>query len=71
MMDAVKQLRQSISTVRDTDLHFNVDPDSRRVQLEIVDRGTGNVVRQIPDEALVRFAKAFDAWLGTILDKEA
>jgi flagellar protein FlaG len=69
-LEAARELRQAIGVARQTDLRFNVDQDTHQVQFEIIDRSTGQVVRQVPHETLVRFAEAFDAYLGMILDKE-
>lgn len=69
-LEAARELRRAIGAMRQTDLRFNVDQTTNQVQFEIVDRTTGDVVRQVPHETLVRFAEAFDQYLGTILDTE-
>ncbi|PID42455.1 MAG: flagellar biosynthesis protein FlaG [Proteobacteria bacterium] len=53
---AVTRLNDYIQSVQ-RDLHFNVDDDSGRMVVKVVDRNTNEVVRQIPDEVALNMAR--------------
>lgn len=68
---AASRLREAIGPTSTTYLHFNVDPSSKHVQVMLVDQSTGEVVREIPPDTLRHFAEAWDAYLGSLIDREA
>ena len=70
-VDAALNLKQALGPMHRTDLNIDVDVRSQSVAIRVVDQRTGDVVREIPPEALKRFAEAFDVYLGTLFDKEA
>jgi len=47
-----------------------VDTERHQVRIEIVD-DSGELVRQIPSEDLVRFAESFERFLGLLVDEQA
>lgn len=49
------------------DLQFTIDRDSERVVLKVVDRKSGDVIRQIPSEEALKIAKALDELKGLII----
>ncbi|MGI8424501.1 MAG: flagellar protein FlaG [Chloroflexota bacterium] len=49
---------------------FSVDTERHQVRIEIVD-DSGELVRQIPSEDLVRFAESFERFLGLLVDEQA
>lgn len=53
---AVTKLNDYIQSVQ-RDLQFNVDDDSGRMVVKVVDRKTNEVVRQIPDEVALNMAR--------------
>ena len=70
-VDAALNLKKAMGPMHHTDLNIDVDIRSQSVAIRVVDQRTGDVVREIPPEALKRFAEAFDVYLGTLFDKEA
>lgn len=52
------------------DLKFTVDKDSERVVLKVVDRKSGDVIRQIPSEEALKIAKALDELKGLIIKEK-
>lgn len=50
-------------------VQYQLDLHTRTVQVSIVDQGTGAVIRQIPSEAMARFAQSWDAYVGRLLDQ--
>lgn len=49
------------------DIQFTIDKDSERVVLKVVDRKSGDVIRQIPSEVSLKIAKALDELKGLII----
>ncbi|MBT1075275.1 flagellar protein FlaG [Geobacter grbiciae] len=52
------------------DLKFTIDKDSERVVLKVVDRKSGDVIRQIPSEEALKIAKALDELKGLIIREQ-
>ena len=52
-------------------VRLRVEKDIDRVVAEVVDRDSGEVVREIPPEDMVAAAKKLEAMLGRVLDREA
>ncbi len=53
---AVKEINDHLQLVR-RNLEFSVDRDTQRVVVKVVDAETGEVVRQIPPDAVLELAK--------------
>jgi flagellar protein FlaG len=49
-------------------VELNVDKDLGRVIGKVVDRTTGEVIRQLPPEEMIRLLKATKAALGPLVD---
>jgi flagellar protein FlaG len=60
--DAVKQLNQHIQLVR-RELQFSIDEDSGDSVITVLDRQTGEIIRQIPNEEALAFARRLDEGL--------
>lgn len=52
-----------------TQAEFSVDKDTNMVIVKIKDTETGEVVRQIPPEVIVKLAKTIDEFLGLLFDE--
>ncbi len=50
---------------------FEVDSKSDQLYIKVIDRDTGEVVKQIPPEALRKMAKQMEQMTGNILDTVA
>jgi flagellar protein FlaG len=68
-ISAARALREALGPMFHTEPRFRVDPSTNRVQVEIVDQNTGDVIREIPSDTLVRFAHTFDILLGLNVDE--
>jgi len=53
---ALREVNQSMEAWS-TSLHFEVDPDAQRLVVSVLDARTGEVLRTIPSEAVIRVAK--------------
>ncbi len=50
-------------------LDFEMDKDTKRVIVRMVDRDSGEVIRQIPPEEVLRAAKAMADFKGLLVDQ--
>ena len=51
------------------ELNFSVDEVSKRIMVSVTDRSTGEVIRQVPSEAILKVAHNIEALKGVIFDK--
>lgn len=68
--NAVKEINQALKTLA-TNLKFEVDDDSGHTLVKVIDRESGEVLRQIPSEATVRIARSLDKMIGHLLKTQA
>ncbi|GMR05308.1 MAG: flagellar protein FlaG [Thermodesulfobacteriota bacterium] len=54
-----------------TELRFEVDNDSRKTIVRIVDAESGKVIRQIPSEDLLAIRNRMDDLIGVLFDSKA
>ncbi|MFQ6689169.1 flagellar protein FlaG, partial [Bordetella pertussis] len=54
-----------------TQLQFEIDPDVHQVVVSIVDAETGDVLRTIPSEAVIRIAKMIVKMQGNAVETTA
>lgn len=67
---AVREVNASLES-RSVGLQFEVDKDADRVIVKVVDRESGEVIRQIPTEEVVRIAKVLGKAPGLLVSQEA
>ena len=67
---AVRQVNKALS-LREVGLSFEVDKDTDKVIVKVVDRVSGEVIRQIPNEEVVRMAKLMSDGKGLLVDHAA
>lgn len=53
---AVASIREYVQSLQ-RDLHFTVDEDLDRTVIKVVDGGSGELIRQIPEEAFLELAR--------------
>lgn len=70
VQEATKRLQNFVSGVRG-DIQFNVDSDSGKTVVKVVDRGTQEVLRQIPSEEALEIARALDRFQGLLIKQQA
>lgn len=72
-----KELDQAVKHLNDTahlfntELLFAVDPSTGRQVVKVTDRGTNEVIRQIPSEEVLRLSKALDDFKGLLVKDSA
>lgn len=67
---AVERLKQFVSTAS-TDINFAIDSNSGVSVVKIIDRGTKDVIRQIPSEEAISLAMALDKLQGLFVREKA
>jgi flagellar protein FlaG len=66
--EAIKTLNASVD-LNPNELHFSVDSTSNRIMVIVKDEMTGETVRQIPGEAVLRVAHNIESMKGLLFDK--
>lgn len=67
---AVREINHALK-VLSTSLHFEIDQDSRETVVKVVDRDSGEVLRQIPSEATLQIARSLDRMAGHLINQHA
>ena len=67
---ALEQLNSSMQPWA-TGLRFDVDPDTQRIVLTLVDNESGDVIRTVPSEAVLAVAKMITQFQGNGINTKA
>jgi flagellar protein FlaG len=70
VVEASQQVEQFFQSVR-RNLQFREDAVSGRVVVSVIDAETGEVIRQIPPEQVVRMARSLEQTNGLLLGERA
>lgn len=54
-----------------TGMRFELDPEAQRVVVSIIDSTTGDVIRTVPSDAVIRVAKMIVQLQGSTIDTKA
>ena len=65
--DAIKALNEAVKKVP-TSLHFSVDDASNRFVIQVTDTNTGEVIRKVPGDAILRVARQIESLKGILFD---
>ena len=68
-LDEIVSLLNVKMDVRDKSLNFSVDEVSNRVMVTVTDKVSGEVVRQVPSEAILKVAHNIEALKGVLFDR--
>tara|TARA_Y100001934_G_scaffold65926_1_gene81867 strand:- start:388 stop:783 length:396 start_codon:yes stop_codon:yes gene_type:complete len=66
--EAIAQI-QIMMDIRDRDVTFTTDQESGANVIRVIDRNSGDVIRQLPAEELLSFMRNLTRMLGTFLDE--
>ncbi|MBB5608690.1 MULTISPECIES: flagellar protein FlaG [unclassified Janthinobacterium] len=67
---AVSELNQS-PRIKNQNLQFSIDEDSKRTVVKVVDQETKEVLRQIPTKEALEIARSFEMAKGQLIDQSA
>lgn len=70
LADAIKKLNETVKLYKG-DLQFTVDEDTNLQVVKVVDRGSKELIRQIPSPEVVRIAKAIDEFSSLFIRDQA
>lgn len=70
LTEAVDKINEMMQNGKQT-LTFQLDEESERMVIRVMDAQTKEVVRQIPSEETLKFAKYVDGLVGLIFNKKA
>ncbi|WP_233270154.1 flagellar protein FlaG [Stutzerimonas stutzeri] len=68
--DLVEKLRSQMQNIQ-RDLSFSVDDSTGDVVVRVVDGETGNIVRQIPSEEILRLTERLDEMRSLLFEAKA
>lgn len=68
-LDNLTTFLQSAAALFNRDLRFEVEPNSKQVQIKVVDPQTEKVIREIPASEILKFQVRFRDLVGMLLDE--
>lgn len=68
--DAVKQVNDFLKPINNA-IQFNLDDDTGKTIVKVIDLATKEVIRQFPSEDMLSIAKAIDKMKGLLVQQKA
>ena len=68
--DAVKQVNDFLKPINNS-IQFNVDDDTGKTIVKVIDLTTKDVIRQFPSEEMLAIASAIDKMKGLLIQQKA
>jgi len=68
--EAVKQVNDFLKPINNS-IQFNLDDDTGKTVVKVVDLATKDVIRQFPSEEMLSIAKAIDKMKGLLVQQKA
>ncbi|NLK07682.1 MAG: flagellar protein FlaG [Firmicutes bacterium] len=69
LSEVVEDLNETVD-VFNKGLHFRVHEETERIVVEVVDKDTGDVIREIPPEYILDLMAKIDALFGVFVDEK-
>ena len=70
LQKAVDHANQTLRSLSSNELQFSIDKETGVQVVKLTDKETGEVIRQIPSEEMLKIAKSIDAMRGTLVSQE-
>ena len=70
-VEAIREVIEALNAAMkeaSTNLHFSVDDNSNRYVVKVQDSSTGEVIRSVPGEAILRMARQIESLKGVLFD---
>ena len=64
-------IENDINTIHNVSLRFSVHDESGRTMIKVIEKSTGNLIRQIPPEEMLELVSRIDKVLGMLFDERA
>lgn len=72
LQQAVQNINRTLQASRSTALEFSVDQSTKRTVVKVVDKESGDLIRQIPSDAALAIAESIGEFQkGMLLKQEA
>ncbi|MCD6449116.1 MAG: flagellar protein FlaG [Thermotogaceae bacterium] len=69
VVELFKKKLEKFSLIVNTEAEFKIDRDTGMIVVKIKNKETGEIIRQIPPEVMVKLAKTIDEFLGLLFDE--
>ena len=69
LKDAAEKANEFVGTLNQ-ELNFSVDKDTGKTVVKVLDKKSGEIIRQIPPDEMLSIAKALDTIEGMIIRKD-
>ena len=70
-LDSSIEIADKLAKAFNRGIKFQVHEQTEEIYVEIIDKDTGEVIKQIPPEEMLRIAASVQEFLGLILDEKA
>ncbi len=67
----MKSIQKEFDLINKVELKFNTDKETGQTYIKIVDKDSGDVVREIPPEFMRKLAEKMDEMVGILFDQKA
>lgn len=68
---AVEEMKKTVESSSANNLQFSIDEETGKTVIKVVDKQTGETIRQIPAEEIIALAKSLDKLQGMLLRQKA
>ena len=69
--DLLNELEHNINTIHNVDLEFSMHEESGRTMIRVIEKDTGNLIRQIPPKDVLDLIARIGDVVGLIFDEKA
>ncbi len=69
--EVLQAFKQEFDLINNVELKFNKDDETGQTYVKIVDKETGDIIREIPPEEVRKLAEKLEEMVGILLDKKA
>jgi flagellar protein FlaG len=70
LQKAVDHANKALQTLASNELHFSIDKETGVQVVKLTDKQTGEVIRQIPSEEMLKIAQSIEAMRGSLVSQE-
>ncbi len=70
-LDNSIEIADKLAKAFNKEIKFQIHEQTEQIYVEIVDKDTGEVIKQIPPEEMLKIAASVQEFLGLIVDKKA
>ncbi len=68
--DVLQVFKEEFDLINNVELKFNKDDETGQTYIKIVDKESGDIIREIPPEEVRKLAEKLDEMVGILFDKK-